>query len=392
MCLVVVKCFEELLFSHCEDRSIKHLPKMRAVRRAMARLLKKNAGVVEGDGSAWDTTCSDDVRKHIENPILFHITEIAIRMGLCPDDWGIAHMKECTKAKLKAIFRDKEGIFKLVMDAIRRSGHRGTSCLNFWINFVMWTCSIFPKPELFLDSSRRSAEDITGQERWWSGVFEGDDSACTLHPKMKEGDDLAVKFLKWWSDWGFNMKIVFVKKRLTFVGIHIACDEGELISINSALDNEPDFVMAPEIPRCFRNAGTSCSPQIRLAAVQGNEVEVRKIAKASCVARAHSFKDVCPTIARKFLRYAEELVGGNVENRDMSLDTYGAEGIGTEEIIEEIEASCSHISPTEEMMHLDALGFGCSLEELASFEEYVWDYDNLTDFAGFRESLPLAWR
>lgn len=392
MCLVVVKCFEELLFSHFEDKSIKHLPKMRAVRRAMSKLLKKGAGVVEGDGSAWDTTCGDDVRNAVENPILYHITEIAIKMGLCPEEWGFAHMKECTKAKLKALFRDKAGLFKLVMDAIRRSGHRGTSCLNFWINFVMWTCAIFPEPELFLDPTRRQAVDVTGQTRWWSGVFEGDDSACTLYPKMKDGDALALKFLKWWSDWGFNMKIVFVQKRLTFVGIHIACRDGELISFDDPMDEMPDFIMAPEIPRCFKNAGASCSTRIRLAVVQGNQLEVRRIAKASCIARAHSFKDVCPTIARKFLRYGEELVTGEVEDRDMSMDTYGVEGMGTTPLIEEIETACNRISPADEMMYLEALGFGCSEDALATFEEYVWDYDNLTDFAGFRESLPVAWR
>jgi hypothetical protein len=66
MALAVVKCFEDLLFHHFESKSIKHLAKREAVDRVLKELTKKGAGTVEGDGSAWDTTCNVAIRGLVE--------------------------------------------------------------------------------------------------------------------------------------------------------------------------------------------------------------------------------------------------------------------------------------------------------------------------------------
>lgn len=44
-----------------------------------------------------------------------------------------------------------EGRYVFHLNAIRRSGHRGTSCLNWWMNFALWACSITNFPHQFPD-------------------------------------------------------------------------------------------------------------------------------------------------------------------------------------------------------------------------------------------------
>lgn len=64
-------------------------------------------------------------------------------------------------------------------EAIRRSGHRGTS-LNWWLNFVCWACAICDTPWIFLSGDKCKLTDTSGKDRTWKGVFEGDDSFCRV--------------------------------------------------------------------------------------------------------------------------------------------------------------------------------------------------------------------
>lgn len=385
MALLAVACFEHLLFEHQEARSIKHATKKTAMKRIIKMLTKRKAGLVEGDGSAWDTTCGDEVRAS-ENTILTHIIGVLADYGISCDQWDQAHLKACSAKEIKLLFKTKDGPegkkrISFYIDAIRRSGHRGTSCLNWWANFVNWICSIFKEPKYFLDPDRREGTDVTGKKRWWSGGFEGDDSLCSLYPKMEKGDELSKKFLEWWERQGFNMKIVFCKSRATFVGWHIGCDAGT-----------PNGYAAPELARALGAAGLSTSPTIIQAAKDGDTKVVKEITAASYIARAHDFAGLYPSVSNKFLDYAKSL-GANVENdREMSMRCKGHADEKASTLISEIEQENVQVTPDEEMMNLQKLGAAATIDEIDKFMAYHWVPSEAREYASYRDSLPPTWR
>jgi hypothetical protein len=400
MALPVIKCFEDLLFHHFEDASIKHTSKKRAVQRILRRLQKKGARLVEGDGSAWDTTCGTEVRDAVENPILYHIMDVLMHCGVCPASWLEAHHKACTSKKLRISFlTEKLERIKIVIDAIRRSGHRGTSCLNWWVNFVMWACSFSSEPELYLNPDRRRTKDVTGVDRWWAGGFEGDDSLCAMYPPMKEGDELSGEFLSWWSRWGFDMKIVFVESSATFVGVDVACEKGEPLfnQRSNEIGKDGKMLMQPlfcaELPRAIVGSGISCSSGAKIAIKTGDIEGLKKLAAAKYYARSLDFAGVLPSVSRKYYRYAESLARpSRFTEDDMSLRAFGETGHSTAEVATEVEILNGPISPADEAENLRLLGYDCCQGELDRFDRYEWDFSRVTDFEGFKESLPESWR
>lgn len=364
MALVVVKCFEDLMFDWFEDKSIKHEQKRKAVRRCVKHLSKSGAKLVEGDGSAWDTTCNAKIRSLVENPVLKHIMQVLVPYGVVPEQWHQEHVNCCEKKKLKLFFQKKWDKMRITIDAIRRSGHRGTSCLNWWMNFTNWTCSIFKQPERFLDPTVRKGEDETGRIRWWYGTFEGDDSLCAMFPPMKQNDEMDEIFLGWWNRMGFNMKIVYADSRATFCGYHIACEHGEV--------SEDSFI-CPELPRALVSGGVSTSPQIRAAAKAGDVKTVRDIAAASALARAADFAGLLPTVSRKYYEYALSVKQSrDVEDREMSMRVMGKEGYKFNDIVDTIESANLAVTPTEEHANLRAIQCQATREELESFVAYPW--------------------
>lgn len=383
MALAVVKCFEDLLFEWMEAKSIKHASKKQAMGRIIKELQKAGGKAIEGDGSAWDTTCNLKIRNLIENPVLYHIMEILVDYGVVPDSWAQEHSKANEKEQLKLFFKNKFETLRITIDSIRRSGHRGTSCLNWWINFVMWVSSVFKAPERFLDPNVRCGEDVTGTKRWWNGVFEGDDSLVVMAPPMEADDPLSRKFLKFWSDAGFDMKIVFCKKRATVVGWHIACDDGALTS-----------TMSPELPRALANSGVGVSPGTVEAILKGDDKALRRVAKASALARAADFAGILPSVSNKYYEYAKSITALAVEDREMSMRTFGEDGHGSTEIEEMIISENAAITPTKELVTLDKLGYGATPADIERFKTYTWSMDPecLTDYHGFHCSLPPNWR
>lgn len=383
MALAVVKCFEDLLFDHFESKSIKHLPKREALDRVVGQLMKSGAKAVEGDGSAWDTTCNDVIRDLVENPILRHIFEVLTDFGVIPESWMEEHCKACEEKKLRLWFSNKFQSMRVKIDAIRRSGHRGTSCLNWWINFTMWVCAVFREPERFLDPDIRTGVDVTGVKRWWNGAFEGDDSLCTMKPPMLEGDPLSRLFLEFWEAAGFNMKIVFCSNRATFVGWHIGCTNGEINKFRS-----------PELPRALANSGVSVSTQAISAAKSGNRRVANVLAAASALARASDFSGILPSVSNKYLEFAESVASSNFQDREMSIRAFGDDGYGAKEVREQVRSRNVGVSPEEELATMKALGYDATFDQIATFSEYVWSMDPqvLMDYGSFRESLPPAWR
>jgi len=389
MALMTVKCFEDILFEHFEKKSIKHLPKREAVDRCVRELqapakLKEDSGAIEGDGSAWDTTCNPEVRSS-ENYILYHIVEMLSDLGACPKAWHDAHTAINEKKQLKIFFRGACGNVVKKINAIRRSGHRGTSCLNWWTNYAMWYCSVFHSPHLFLDPAVRKGIDVLGVIRWFNGCFEGDDSLVKSSPKLLKGTDITNAILGYWERAGFNMKFVFVENRATFVGWHVAAQDGKLVPGD----------IAPELPRALKN-NVSCSPLAKEAAAEGDLFKAKMVAAAAMLARAADFSGLMPTVSRKYQQYAITLAArdSTVTDRELTMRITGddKDELTFATVHDRIDEANLGRDPVEETRLLDALGLSVTHDELQLFESHLWAWDSLDDYEGFAASVPQSWQ
>lgn len=421
MALMTVKCMEELLFERFEEHSIKHVNKREAVKRLIGHMKvpgaarKLGACFVEGDGSAWDTTCNATIRGLIENPILRHIASCLSEHYIQPQSWEEAHCKLNEKAKLKLFFSKFEETFRVTIDAIRRSGHRGTSVLNWWINFVMWMCSVFAEPERFLDPETRWGVDVGGVNRWLYGAWEGDDSGVSTAPKLCEvseedkklfragqltSAELGTKYsvpsssiatsiaaLEFWNRGGFNMKWVFPKRRGTMVGVHMAMKE---TGTGHTSVVEPEGAFCPELPRALKG-GTSCSVAMLKAVHENDIATVRTISSAAALARAADFAGILPTVSRKYMAYADTLDKTDFVDREMSMRVAGDDGMTAEAVRAEIAVQNSSVTVQDEEDTLRALVYDATVQELEAFCNFPWDFATLDQHDQFADSLPATW-
>lgn len=402
MSLLTICCIEDLIKKHMPKKTIKGLAKRPAMESIAAELrvpasayskTKKAGGhgsappggsIFEGDGSAWDTTCSARLRDCVENPVIMHVGSILKALMSEPTSWINAHYDVCAVEKLTMTFKKNNQFKKFIIDAIRRSGHRGTSCLNWWVNFCCWHAAIFQMPEIFLDPDVRYGLDHAGVLRWLSSGFEGDDSILSTTPRIQETDELYVTILQRWERWGFNMKIFLRKDRALFTGYYLALD-----------DSGPTGLMMPEVDRCFARAGVSCSSTMTEFFKAGNRAGCKSISRAAALSRAYEFAGWAPTISVKYLRFYESLGGSTHVDRDLKMRTVGdVEDFAESDIVSEINLKngAAMSFDTSELDRLKATGFECTHEELLTFSTRVWDYDLLKDWEGFRESLPSSWR
>nr|ASM94029.1 putative RNA-dependent RNA polymerase [Barns Ness breadcrumb sponge weivirus-like virus 1] len=423
LALAAVKCMEELLFETMEEHSIKHVSKAKAMQRLLANMTpptsarKAGCTFVEGDGSAWDTTCGVDVRAAIENPVLEHISKILAQTYIQPASWAEIHDKANQQKTLKLFFKKYHETMHIEITAIRRSGHRGTSVLNWWINFTMWVCALFEEPEVFLCPEARWAKDVAGVRRWFYGAYEGDDSGASTSPKLcqvSEEDEAAllagtitlaelgnkyhvpnpsvtasISALAFWNRAGFNMKWVFAKKRGTIVGCHLGLTETDPESKTGCV--VPNGVFCPELPRALKGA-VSCSPAMIEAVRKGDYKTIKTIAAAAALARASDFAGRVPTLSRKYLVYANELDSSDFVDREMSMRAVGEEGISAAKVRTSIELANGSMTVVDEKALLEALGYQASDEELEAFCQYPWQLDAVDQHDEFARSVPAKWR
>ncbi len=389
MALMTIYCIESLIKNHFPEKGIKGLPKKEAIRRVMKacrvprKVAKRLVTVFEGDGSAWDTTCSAQIRELVENPVINYVANLVNGfMYATPHTWAEAHASICAENKLDGTYAKNKEFQKITINAIRRSGHRGTSCLNWWMNFVCWHCAIFEDPELFLDPTHRYGKDVTGVNRWMNSAFEGDDSFLVTAPRIEPGKSLHTLILQFWERIGFNMKIEIRNGRALFVGYYIGLDEA-----GPCFDEKKDqWIMVPEVDRCFSRAGTSCSPAMIAAFEAGDRVKCVQLAGSAAMSRAYEFAGLSPTISSKFLQYAIDCEFKITHDLKMRTHQEFDDASELVEHIRVLNATC-----TNEAEILKATGFWASDEELNRFVDYMWEYDQLGDWEGFKGSLPTSW-
>ncbi len=404
MALLTIGCFETILFGTFEAQSIKHASKPDAMKRMVSNFSfpagvrnrirrqslmlgsKKslreelNSVMVEGDGSAWDTTCSAVIRALIEDPVMRHITLIIADLTrICPQEWHYAHLEANEDASLE--IRYPKGGF-LELNAIRRSGHRGTSCLNWWVNKVMWVCTLAKTPVDYLCAGTITSTSILERPMAMRGCFEGDDSL--LHLLGWSKDDLETHVVPVWCAAGFNMKMVYAAAdmdRCEFCGWHF-------LKIGHGFS---EYYM-PDLKRTIRNMGSSSSVEAAKAAREDDHPKLKAIAVAKALAYAHTYAESAPTFAAKCLEYADGIAVAGFFTYDDRMKLSGGDVIVESELRDSIALQLGVKGGLkEEQMHR-LFQLTITEEERDAFQAYRWDFDALKDFDQFKASLPLAWR
>jgi hypothetical protein len=211
MSLPVISCLEHLLFEHFPHRNIKHRPSEQGVRDCLAHLAeacgREDFWVVEGDGSAWDTTCSTKIRALIENRIIRRIGDVLGASDAVPQWWRelTQDLNEREFLRVRAPRKELKNGEKwcAIISAIRRSGHRGTSVLNWLINFVLWSAALLDDPtQAVLQAGLITLPD--GSVLAMS--FEGDDSILAGSGWGDAAERLRAAEA-FWQRAGFRMKL-----------------------------------------------------------------------------------------------------------------------------------------------------------------------------------------
>jgi len=280
-----VKCFEELLFETFESASIKHCPKHDAMSRVAKHLRQKSrCTIIEGDGSAWDACCNPRIRGMTENRVMKHIIDVLGEDPEVPRTWMDQVLKDMQKSKLrgkaKVEGRHLVSPIRVMIDSIRQSGHRGTSCFNYFINLICWICVLAEDPE---DVIRRFVYN-PNEPVWYKSVndgqwytlkfaFEGDDSVLSTTEKVN-GEAIE----ECWTSMGFRMKLVYVEEKMTFTGFDFLCD-----------GYGPVGAFCPEIPRNIASSSWTCSNLVKQ-----DPTKVGEVGLSAMYARAENFKDCGP--------------------------------------------------------------------------------------------------
>jgi len=280
-----VKCFEELLFETFEMASIKHCPKHEAMGRVAKHLRQKDrCTVIEGDGSAWDACCNATIRGMTENRVIKHIIDVLGEDPEVPKTWMDAVLKDMSKSeirgKAKVEGRRLVSAIRVMIDSIRQSGHRGTSCFNYFINLICWICVLAENPEDVIKGFVYNPNEPV----WYKSVidgywyklkfaFEGDDSVLSTTEKVN-GDEIEAC----WTSMGFRMKLVYVEEKMTFTGFDFLCD-----------GYGPVGAFCPEIPRNIASSSWTCSNLVKQ-----DSSKVGEVGLSAMYARAENFKDCGP--------------------------------------------------------------------------------------------------
>lgn len=330
--LLSIHCFETLLFDAFHAHSVKHKAPDEALERALkdlrgtgnrARNLKKQT--VEGDGSAWDARCSEQVRDAIEMPILWHISRLLASMAGVPREWLEKAQELNEDAHLKAPVKDVDrdiGIVmrycKLCFPAIRRSGHRGTSCLNYWVNFCMWATAVSREPwKHLIPNTRFTRSRWDDRKVYFNWLMEGDDSLLTVAHLEEHWSRIEAH----WKDWGFEMKIKVIQPGSygTCIGWNFVVDDF------GPLSDE----MCPEPKRGLASSAWSTSALLRQGAnpaCRSRMSDWHAVAESSYAARYYHMAGRVPWLASYYRACAEwHHQEGRLLTREFQMKLYGCE-------------------------------------------------------------------
>lgn len=305
MALLSIWILEKLMFHHFEERCIKELPKQQAMDRVVDYLRQTvPCSTCEQDGSSWDTTMSVELRDLVENTIIKRITECITEFFIAEDVWSKQHLSAGKKKRLQLRVSVKDEPWKaahkaakIIIAAMRRSGHRGTSGLNWLENFCLTHVVHFGKnAPRFVNKTMRVAKDIFGKKRRIHAAFEGDDGATTISPPLTDDEEKVI--LERWESMGIRMKLLLCcpEKTLTFCGWKTLVD---------LLGPRPR-TSVPDLPRTMTSGVVSTSTAMR-AALEGGDVKtMQRLAAGTLIAAADAYSQRLPTVGSWFRAMADE--------------------------------------------------------------------------------------
>lgn len=309
-----VACLEYCIFKHFGPSSIKHLDKPMAMKRVARRIRHKsrNMVILEGDGSAWDGCCTDEVRRYLENVLLKYALDLLMKAHGEIADQALAreHLYKCCDAVNAVRYtrvgkgcKDQKGV---MINAIRRTGHRGTSVLNWLTNMVLTCAAMADTPKKAAANAR---ECVSKDPSWFRACFEGDDSIFGVPADDWTGPRKQA-YLDLWERAGFKMKI----KEHTgataaeFTGWHFATN-------NRGLTDE----MSPDVRRTVNHASWLSSTGVLQAFRAGSKTKVHALAAATYWCYAAYFAGLDSTVSHYFAglaRYHEERRGSEIVDLD----------------------------------------------------------------------------
>lgn len=393
--LLVIYVLEVLLFKHF-GRNIKHAPK----KQKMAEVVKDlGAGAAAdclgfGDFSAFDTTMTIEFRCMLENPIIHHITNVLSYNGFTPNIAMEHHMALNKQKKQKLKMKDPVAkrlgmrVEKFVIDSIRRSGHRGTSCLNFLTNYVTCTLSYFHASQaMHIFDGKPTALDRWGVVRAFKLWCEGDDSLWRTGPrgagKRANPEKMKADIDAFWVRLGFNMVYQEVPAgsggKLEFCGYEFS--NGRVFGATHM----------PIIARALDKFGYSTSPQVIQALESGKEDVAAHLMTHKYIALADAYCESAPSLSKMFLNYVRDDITNEKLGGDAEMAIFGERtgNVTVPEVFKRIDETLA-LDPSKEVKAFHELGYDLRADEYAQFT--TAQFDRSTPEACFRAQIPSAFK
>jgi hypothetical protein len=352
--LYEIGLFEHIFFEYFEPASVKHQARADALNKITERLnLGRKSTVVEGDGSAWDSCCNPQIRDLIENVLIDHLVEHLLPF-IIPDVFTKMNRKRNRSAYLRLRTSARK---LLTIRAIRRSGHRGTSVLNYLINIVLWSCALTDTPESILDLNQGWFHDKHGNSRHIKHAFEGDDSILAISGAIGQEQEKEIE--AFWERAGFNMKL----KLFSGHGVAEFCGVKFRVGRNGLVKG-----YLKDVKRTFLNCVGSVSPGITSA----SEEETKIIASSKAMSLAIEFMNV-PTIGYKFYNYSKSL--GSGELMDEERRKHG--NFDPDAVEAKLQALEGQLDFDKDAAYLSSFEYKTTPERLRAFHDMPWEWPPL---------------
>lgn len=407
-----IVCLEQLNNAYFEVATIKHATKVEAMERVSEHLniskefwnkskksKTRRVEVIEGDGSAWDACCNPEVREHIENRILRHVINALAGDDEVPDDWMAETIRQMKDPTMTGIFNRpaaqvEKGIgevLRIIIQAVRQSGHRGTSIFNWLTNFILWlsilikpgTLRRFPPMEI-----RCGKSGVFYLQQWYVSrrdgniycvryAFEGDDSIIATTEKFTEYARRGIEMA--WKRLGFRMKLRFCSELGygTFTGFnHGICEQG---------------LSGRFVPEVMRNLASSSWTTSALVAADVGQLSV--VGAAAQLARALNFKEFGP-LCHYFCMLAQRHldVSGDRAVEEEEARTYGIAACRSiQENVDLLRASVCEMCDDRDMLKLVSASTGYSLTADDQLRLLMFNPDRYDDTPAAIRHVPTPW-
>lgn len=418
MALMTIAIIERIITDTYPDQTIKGVSKIDAMNRVCRHLTRdfndRPYGILENDGKYWDGHCGLPLRSDTENVIVDHVAAVLREVFIPIHSWSQAHDQAGHAKRLTLRFcvtrSGNDGTiddmfhFKKNIASVRRSGHRGTSVLNWLINFICWGWVLGgPKCQRFADRNCRGFTN-GGKQYTVDKVFEGDDSSLGIGGLDETlVDSCRVK----WERLGHEPKLIWRR-------------EGEVAEFTGCKFQVSAIgltgIWAPDCRRQLANGPLSVSKDLVDAAVRGKAKETADLASGCLLGLAAGYVTSLPSVGRYFLSRAREW-NPKLEEAKLSADALAKMGLNAKDmcvewwksnqndrllaplekesslkgVIQALESPQVHLlnNEAETAVSLgfvdNTLAWGALVEKLASTS-------NLTSLDEFRRATAPFWR